>query len=63
MHVWLSDIKVLPVPLIEGKLIFLAKTFYLNKEKMTISIGSKHVFSIVHAHGVIYSLLYSAFSC
>jgi hypothetical protein len=35
----------------EGKFIFLAKAFYLNKDKITVSTGAA-IFSIVHAYGV-----------
>jgi hypothetical protein len=37
IHVWLSGIKA------RYKLIFLDRVFYLNRDKMTIFIGSKHV--------------------
>jgi hypothetical protein len=42
----------LQAPLTEGKLIFLAKAFYLSK-KQIIFAGSKLNFLLVHAHGII----------
>jgi hypothetical protein len=47
MHVWLSGIQALPAPLTEGKLIFLARTFYLNRDKVNISTGSRNVLLIL----------------
>jgi hypothetical protein len=37
IHVWLSGIKA------RYKLLFLDRVFYLNRDKMTIFTGSKHV--------------------
>jgi hypothetical protein len=39
MHVWLSDIKALP----DTNSYFLDRVFYLNRDKMTIFTGSRHV--------------------
>jgi hypothetical protein len=39
MHVWLFGIKAL----LRQKLIFLARAFYFNRDKVTISTGSRHV--------------------
>jgi hypothetical protein len=46
--------KPLQVPLTEGKLIFLANTFYLSKNHI-IFADSKLIFLVVPAHGVIFS--------
>jgi hypothetical protein len=40
-------------PLTEGKLTFLAKAFHLSK-KQIIFAGSKLIFLVGHAHGVIF---------
>jgi hypothetical protein len=57
---WRSDItqvywtfKPLQAPLTEGKLIFFAKVSHLSK-KQIIFAGSKLIFLVVHAHGVIF---------
>jgi hypothetical protein len=42
-HVWLSDIKLFQASLTKDKLIFLARAFYSNRNKLTISAGSRHV--------------------
>jgi hypothetical protein len=39
IHVWLSGIKPFP----EISSYFLDRVFYLNRDKMTIFTGSKHV--------------------
>jgi hypothetical protein len=39
LYVWLSGIKALP----DTNLHFLDRVFYLNRDKMTIFTGSKHV--------------------
>jgi hypothetical protein len=39
IHVWLSGIKVLP----DTNSYFLERVFYLNRDKITIFTGSKHV--------------------
>jgi hypothetical protein len=39
MHVWLSGIKILP----DTNSHFLDRVFYLNRDKITIFTGSKHV--------------------
>jgi hypothetical protein len=48
--------KPLQAPLTEGKFIFLAKDFHLSKKKkkQIIFAGSKLIFLVVHAHGVIF---------
>jgi hypothetical protein len=39
IHVWLSGIKALP----DTNSYFLDRVFYLNRDKITIFTGSKHV--------------------
>jgi hypothetical protein len=39
IHVWLSGIKAIPDP----NSCFLDRIFYLNRDKVTIFTGSKHV--------------------
>jgi hypothetical protein len=39
IHVWLSGIKVLP----DTNSYFLDRVFYVNRDKMTIFTGSRHV--------------------